>query len=240
MSTNIRLKRSAVEGKIPRVSDLQLGEIALNTFDGKLFIKKDNGVESIVEIGGGGGSTDGSVVNNFVRTDSFVGDGNTVQYTLSSTPYDDSHSFVYINGVAQDITTYQILNDTIILDQALDANSSLEVRTFQSVFSGEKINSTANTLSDAANTYIVDSFSISAVRTAKYIIQMNDGVDIHSTEVLLMHNDTQVFMTEYGTLKSNNALGVIDSEIVDGNVNLTVTPLSANTGVKTLRLSVGT
>ena len=53
MANTVRLKRSAVQGKVPTTSDLSLGEIALNTYDGKLFIKKNDGSDSIVEIGGG-------------------------------------------------------------------------------------------------------------------------------------------------------------------------------------------
>jgi hypothetical protein len=56
MAQTIKIKRSAVPGKVPTTSDLSLGELALNTYDGKAFFKKDNGAESIVEIGGGGGS----------------------------------------------------------------------------------------------------------------------------------------------------------------------------------------
>jgi hypothetical protein len=41
---------------VPTTSDLQLGEIAVNTFDGKMYIKKDNGTSSVVEIGGASGS----------------------------------------------------------------------------------------------------------------------------------------------------------------------------------------
>ena len=33
----VKLKRSAVAGKSPLTSDLQLGELALNTYDGRLF-----------------------------------------------------------------------------------------------------------------------------------------------------------------------------------------------------------
>jgi len=51
MSNTIRIKRSAVAGKVPTTGDLQLGELAINTFDGKLYTKKDNGAASIVEIG---------------------------------------------------------------------------------------------------------------------------------------------------------------------------------------------
>lgn len=47
----VQLKRSAVAGKIPLTTDLALGEIAINTFDGKLFLKRNNGTDSIREIG---------------------------------------------------------------------------------------------------------------------------------------------------------------------------------------------
>lgn len=55
MANTIRLRRSAVAGKAPAIGDLELGELALNTFDGKLYTKKDNGTASIVELSGGGG-----------------------------------------------------------------------------------------------------------------------------------------------------------------------------------------
>jgi hypothetical protein len=42
------LKKSDVPGKIPQVSDLVAGEVAINTADGKIFLKKDNG--SIVDV----------------------------------------------------------------------------------------------------------------------------------------------------------------------------------------------
>ena len=61
MANTIKIKRSAVAGKVPTTGDLDLGELALNTYDGKLYTKKDNGTASVVEIGagGGGGVTDG-------------------------------------------------------------------------------------------------------------------------------------------------------------------------------------
>lgn len=51
MAQNIILKRSAVGGNIPTTASLLLGEVAINTNDGKMFIKKNNGTESIVEVG---------------------------------------------------------------------------------------------------------------------------------------------------------------------------------------------
>lgn len=54
MANLIKLKRSAVAGKAPAVGDLALGELALNTYDGKLYTKKDNGTASIVDLSAGG------------------------------------------------------------------------------------------------------------------------------------------------------------------------------------------
>lgn len=56
MSNKVLIRRSAVSSNVPTTAQLDLGELAINTYDGKLFLKKDNGTESIVEIGAGGSS----------------------------------------------------------------------------------------------------------------------------------------------------------------------------------------
>lgn len=40
-SPTIKVKRSAVSGKIPTTSQLDLGELAINTFDGKVYLEQD-------------------------------------------------------------------------------------------------------------------------------------------------------------------------------------------------------
>ena len=45
-------KKSAVEGRRPGIADIQLGEIAINTHDGKMYIKQDvNGSVDIIQVG---------------------------------------------------------------------------------------------------------------------------------------------------------------------------------------------
>lgn len=51
MAVKFRHKRSTVQGKVPLVTDIDLGELAINTYDGKVYLKKNNGTESIVEVG---------------------------------------------------------------------------------------------------------------------------------------------------------------------------------------------
>ena len=50
MSNKIKLKRSSSPSSVPQLVDLSLGELAVNTFDGKIFFKKDDGSESIGSI----------------------------------------------------------------------------------------------------------------------------------------------------------------------------------------------
>jgi len=52
MANTIILKRSATPGKVPTTSQIALGEIAINTYDGLIYIKKDDGTPSVVQIGG--------------------------------------------------------------------------------------------------------------------------------------------------------------------------------------------
>ena len=53
MANLIKLRRSAVQGAVPTTSQLELGELAINTYDGKLFLKRDDGLaQYIVEVGG--------------------------------------------------------------------------------------------------------------------------------------------------------------------------------------------
>ena len=51
MANTSLIKRSSVASKVPTTSDLSLGELAVNTYDGKLFLKKSvSGTESIVDL----------------------------------------------------------------------------------------------------------------------------------------------------------------------------------------------
>ena len=43
MATPFKLKRSAVTGKRPGLDDMQIGELAINFYDGHLFAERDTG-----------------------------------------------------------------------------------------------------------------------------------------------------------------------------------------------------
>jgi hypothetical protein len=80
MSNIVKLKRSAVASKIPSTSDLQLGELALNTYDGNLFFKKTTGADSsIVSVAtlNGTQTLTNKTLNSVVITGSITAGGST-------------------------------------------------------------------------------------------------------------------------------------------------------------------
>ena len=61
MAQNIILKRSAVPGRVPDTGSINLGEVAINTHDGKLYFKKSGSVESVETIVTTNSITSGSI-----------------------------------------------------------------------------------------------------------------------------------------------------------------------------------
>ena len=106
----IRIKRSAVSGSVPTTAQLALGELAINTADGKVFLKKDDGTASIVEIGSGGAYTSPVALALYEKTDSgstdaFDGVETRFQLRDSSGNYVTIANALYVaisvNGVVQ-------------------------------------------------------------------------------------------------------------------------------------------
>jgi hypothetical protein len=62
MASTIQLKRSAQTGKVPDTGSLNLGELAINTYDGKIYFKKSGSVESVESV-----LTTNSVVTGSIR-----------------------------------------------------------------------------------------------------------------------------------------------------------------------------
>lgn len=71
---------------------------------------------------------------------------------------------------------------------------------------------------------VVDTYSLAEYRTAKYLVQLEKDSDskYHATEILLTHNGSNVFMTEYGTIMTDSSLGT--SAMAAG-------PITINSGV---------
>ena len=137
MATNIVLKRSSTSGAVPSTSDIALGEIALNTYDGKMYMKKTvSGSSSIVELTGNVALSSSAfdLINyKFVATSnqsSFSGsDANSVTLAYASGTIQ-----VFLNGILLDPTDYTATNGTsVVLDTGANSGDILYISRFAGV-----------------------------------------------------------------------------------------------------------
>lgn len=319
MATTLQHKRSSSAGHVPSTSDLALGEIAINSNDGYLFIKKNEGSgDEIVTFRPSFGALEDSV-----WLDTATGDGSTVAFTLSRSPKADQYVFVTINGVQQQASAYSLSNDELTFSSAPANGDLIEFRTLEvqstdvtlrdkqkyfytitsttgsisgtddngltltydpgkvdifqngvklidgadytassgtsivfttslengdiveidsyaraAILDADAIKPNATSLSTTASDQVVDTFHRLTYRTAKYIVQASTSTDFHSTEVLLIHDGTTVYMTEYASIYSNISLMTLDADITSEYVRLLCSPTQANTTVKLQRISV--
>jgi hypothetical protein len=138
MANTVVLKRSAVQGKTPTTGDLALGELALNTYDGNLFFKKDSGTASIMSVATLTGTqtltnktltsptVNGATANNLTLTGTLTAGGGvgTNGQILTSTG-------TGVQWVSNTVSTLDSLSDVVISspasDQVLKYNGSVWV-----------------------------------------------------------------------------------------------------------------
>ena len=79
MAQVIKLKRSSATGAVPTAGNLELGELAMNTADGKLFFEKNDGSATIQTILTTSSQTTGSIeLTGDVTASKFSGDGSAL------------------------------------------------------------------------------------------------------------------------------------------------------------------
>lgn len=136
MAQTVKLRRSASPGTPPTTSQLALGELAINTYDGKLFLKKNvSGTESIVEIGANNLADTFHVYEYSVSSNTTVFSGaddnsHTLSYTTGSPP----RIAVYLNGLLLDWgTDFTATNGTsVTLTSAAVSGDLVQIQAYKS------------------------------------------------------------------------------------------------------------
>jgi len=123
MSFNkLKLKRSAVTGRYPTTASLDLGELAINTYDGKVFLKKDDGVQTIVQLADVSGSIlSASYASTSSYSDQFRVAGTLTAQTLIVQTV--SSSIIYSSGsniFGNDLTNTQIFTGSVSVTGSLN------------------------------------------------------------------------------------------------------------------------
>ena len=86
----------------------------------------------------------------------------------------------------------------------------------------------------------LDSWDKSTYRTARYTVQVLCGTSVHITEITLFHNNSDVYMNEYGIATSAGELGEFNADIIGGNVTLQFSTYAnaAASVVKVIRMGI--
>jgi hypothetical protein len=95
---------------------------------------------------------------------------------------------------------------------------------------------TGNTFTTSSTSQVtIDTFAAATYRSADYNILMTSGTSYHSTKLSLLHDGTNVFLTQYGDIVSISSLGTFDASIATGTLSLRFTPTNASTSLKIMR-----
>ena len=98
---------------------------------------------------------------------------------------------------------------------------------------------TNHTETSSTSQQAIDVFSKNKFRSVKYQIQVTNSTSHHTTEILLVHDGTTTYLTEYGTILTGTSLSTFSSDISGNNVRLLATPvLSSSTTFKIIRTAI--
>ena len=101
-----------------------------------------------------------------------------------------------------------------------------------------KVESSSFTLPTTAANQSIGAVSVSTARSIKYTVQVAAGTSYQVSEILLIHDDTNVSMTQYGVVTTGSELATFDADISAGYVRLLTTPVNANTTFKIVRSAI--
>ena len=77
----------------------------------------------------------------------------------------------------------------------------------------------------------IDTFSASVFRSAQYQIQITRGSLYHVTTLNVLHDGTDVYLSEFGTIKTGSSLATFDADISSGSVRIRATPAFSSSTV---------
>ena len=145
--------------------------------------------------------------------------------TAIGAPVTISTSFDNVTGKPTTLSGYGITD-------ALSASDNSLPLTQGAVSSGSLTTSTTT-----AN-QVVDTNAVGSVRTIKYLVQITSGTSYQSSEILVIHDGTSAYLSEFGTVFSSVKLADFDADISSNLLRLLVTPVNASSVIKVIKTVV--
>ena len=215
MAQVVKLKRTSVQGKVPSTSNLDLGELAINTFDGRIFFERDNGVPSIEHVVTTNSDTTGSLniygdvtASNLLITGDTIVSGNL---TLGGT--------IYIGDNPSDSV---IVSAEFSGSLIPDGNEYYDLGSAAKKWNNVYVKNVRAT--DISATSISGSFSGSFIGDGSGLTNLPNA-DVSQVATVTSSFDTQSSISVSHNFNSKNVIvsvyGTDDSQIIPQSVTLT-------------------
>ena len=182
---------------------------------------------------------------NNAQRQTMAGDGAQTTFALNFYTQ-DQNAIVFVGGVIQDPGVHYSIDSA---NQTITFNAAIPVGT-QAVVIAQSTNSVGvldpksvglETLADNIKVFeqgndvvagttatTVSAFNKSTYRSAKYVVTVENGGEFETRECLVIHDGTNVYITEYGILfTGSSVLGDTDVRIVGNTVELLYTAETA-------------
>lgn len=100
--------------------------------------------------------------------------------------------------------------------------------------------STLSTTTTGTSAQLIDSFLLASVRAAEYIMSIKDNAanGYHAQKMIVLHDGTNVDLTEYAVVFSNASLATFSANANSTHARVYITPASANTTIKGNRIAI--
>ena len=146
----------------------------------------------------------------------------------------------FVNGYfgANTLTTTYMKGGNVQSNSTLTFTSNLNIgdATFNVITLHNNVTHTVSNSYTTTNSdiQIMDSFSTVGFRSGKYLISIKNtnNTDYQSTEIMVLQDDANVYITEYATLLSNATLGTFTANVDSTTVRFYIDPVYANNVIK--------
>lgn len=217
MANTIKMKQSAVAAKVPLTTDLSLGELAINTNDGKLFLKKNvSSVESIVEV-----SADKLPLTGGAITGATTVSVSSASNALRITQLGAGNALVIEDETSTDATPWLVDGSGIVVAGYTASLTAASAQTGTPLTTGGKVQTHSTTTQ--LSTHLQTAWNSAAAVAPALVLAKSNGATI-GTFTATASGDTLGYMSWQGSDGTQFARAADIRALVNGTVSLGVVP----------------
>lgn len=140
---------------------------------------------------------------------------------------------VTTNAVLTISSNVTISANTLTIGTVVANTTAITIDGKELITSSQKVSANI----DGTSATLFDRFTAATFSGAEYSLVINDrnSVDRQISKLIVVHDATGAYSTEYAVMHTNTALGTFSSAIEGANCNLLFTSLVANVSIKGIR-----